>query len=40
MLMGFALIGKRRLEIGRDLRAEGLVKSWGHLRFSFIALAK
>jgi hypothetical protein len=31
MLLGFALIGKRRLEIGEDLRAKGLVKSWGHL---------
>jgi hypothetical protein len=39
MLLGFALIGKRRLEIGKDLRAEGLVKSWLHLRFSFIGLA-
>jgi hypothetical protein len=37
MLLGFALIGKRRFE---DLRAKGLVKSWGHLRFSFIGLAK
>jgi hypothetical protein len=40
MLLGFALIGKRRLEIGEDLRAKGLVKSWGHLRFSFIGLAR
>jgi hypothetical protein len=40
MLLGFALVGKRRLEIGEDLRAKGLVKSWGHLRFSFICLAK
>jgi hypothetical protein len=40
MLLGFALIGKRRLEIGEDLRAKGLVKSWGHLWFSFIGLAK
>jgi hypothetical protein len=40
MLLGFALIGKRRLEVGKDLRAKGLVKSWGHLRFSFIGLAR
>jgi hypothetical protein len=40
MLLGFALIGKRRLEIGEDLRAKGLVKSWVHLRFSFIGLAR
>jgi hypothetical protein len=40
MLLGFALIGKRRPEIGEDLRAKGLVKSWVHLRFSFIGLAR
>jgi hypothetical protein len=40
MLMGFALIGKRRFEVGKDLRTKGLVKSWGHLRFLFIGLAK
>jgi hypothetical protein len=40
MLLGFALNGKRRFEVGEDLRAKGLVKSWGHLRFSFIGLAK
>jgi hypothetical protein len=40
MLLGFALVGKRRLEIGEDLRAKGLVESWGHLRFSFIGLAR
>jgi hypothetical protein len=28
MLLGFALIGKRRFEVGEDLRAKGLVKSW------------
>jgi hypothetical protein len=27
MLLGFALVGKRRLEIGEDLRAKGLVGS-------------
>jgi hypothetical protein len=27
MLLGFALVGKRRLEIGKDLRAKGLVES-------------
>jgi hypothetical protein len=40
MLLGFALIGKRGLEIGEDLGAKGLVKSWVHLRFSFIGLAR
>jgi hypothetical protein len=40
MLLGFALIGKRRLEIGEELRAKGLVKSWVNLRFSFIGLAR
>jgi hypothetical protein len=40
MLLGFALIGKRKFEVGENLRAKGLVKSWGHLRFSFISLAK
>jgi hypothetical protein len=40
MLLGFALIGKRRLEIGEDLRAKGLVNSWVHLRFSFIGMAR
>jgi hypothetical protein len=33
MALGFALIGKRKLEVGKDLKAKGLVKSWGHLRF-------
>jgi hypothetical protein len=27
MLLGFALIGKRRFEVGKDLRTKGLVKS-------------
>jgi hypothetical protein len=40
MLLGFALDGRRRLEIGEDLRAKGLVESWGHLQFSFIGLAR
>jgi hypothetical protein len=40
MLLGFALVGKRRLEIGENLRAKGMVKSWGHLRFSFIGLTR
>jgi hypothetical protein len=40
MLLGFALVGKRRLEIGEDLRVKGLVESWGHLRFSVIGLAR
>jgi hypothetical protein len=34
MVLGAALvIGKRKLEVGEDLKAKGLVKSWGHLRF-------
>jgi hypothetical protein len=34
MVLGAALvIGKRKLEAGKDLKAKGLVKSWGHLRF-------
>jgi hypothetical protein len=33
MILGFALIGERKLEAGEDLKAKGLVKSWGHLRF-------
>jgi hypothetical protein len=34
MVLGTALvIGKRKLEAGKDLKAKGLVKSWGHLRF-------
>jgi hypothetical protein len=34
MVHGAALvIWKRRLEVGKDLKAKGLVKSWGHLRF-------
>jgi hypothetical protein len=27
------VIWKRRLEVGEDLKAKGLVKSGGHLRF-------
>jgi hypothetical protein len=34
MVLGAALvIGKRKLEVGKNLKAKGLVKSWGHLRF-------
>jgi hypothetical protein len=34
MVLGAALvICKRKLEVGEDLTAKGLVKSWGHLRF-------
>jgi hypothetical protein len=33
MILGFARIGKRKPEVGEDLKAKGLVKSWGHLRF-------
>jgi hypothetical protein len=40
MLLGFPPIGKRRFEVGKDSRTKGLVKSWGHLRFLFIGLAK
>jgi hypothetical protein len=39
MHLGFPLTRERRLEVGQDLRAKGLMKSWGHLRFSFIGLA-
>jgi hypothetical protein len=32
MILGAALvIWKRRLEIGKDLKAKGLMKNWGHL---------
>jgi hypothetical protein len=34
MVLGAALvIGKRRLEVGKDSKAKGLAKSYGHLRF-------
>jgi hypothetical protein len=34
MVLGAALvIWKRKLEVGKDLKAKGLVKSRGHLRF-------
>jgi hypothetical protein len=33
MILGFVLIGKRRFEVGKDLRAKGLVKSWGTYGF-------
>jgi hypothetical protein len=34
MVLGAALvIWKRRLEVGKDLKAKGLVKSWGRLWF-------
>jgi hypothetical protein len=33
MDFGLALLGERKLEVGEDLKAKGLVKSWGHLRF-------
>jgi hypothetical protein len=34
MVLGTALvIGKRKLQVGKDLKAKGLVKSLGHLRF-------
>jgi hypothetical protein len=29
MVLGLALIGKRKLEVGKDLKTKGLVKSWG-----------
>jgi hypothetical protein len=32
-ILGFALIGERKPEVGKGLRTKGLVKSWGHLRF-------
>jgi hypothetical protein len=28
-------LGKEKLEAGEDLKAKGLVKSWGHLRFIY-----
>jgi hypothetical protein len=41
MVLGLApVIGKRKLEVGEDLKAKGLVKSWGHLRNLFIDLVK
>jgi hypothetical protein len=34
MVLGDVLvIWKRKLEVGKDLKAKGLVKSWGNLRF-------
>jgi hypothetical protein len=34
MVLGAALvIRERKLEVGEDFKAKGLVKSWGHLRF-------
>jgi hypothetical protein len=34
MVLGAALvIEKRKLEVGKDLKAKALVKSWGNLRF-------
>jgi hypothetical protein len=33
MIFRFALIEERKLEAGKDLKAKGLAKSWGHLRF-------
>jgi hypothetical protein len=34
MVLGAVLvIWKRKLEVGKDLKAKGLVKSWGHLQF-------
>jgi hypothetical protein len=34
MVLGAALvICKRKLEVGKDLKVKGLVKSWEHLRF-------
>jgi hypothetical protein len=35
MILGLALIGKRKLEVGKDLRAKGLVKSWGTYGFIY-----
>jgi hypothetical protein len=33
MIFRFALIEDRKLEADKDLKAKGLAKSWGHLRF-------
>jgi hypothetical protein len=36
MVLGAALmIGKRKLEVGKDLKAKGLVKSWGTYGFIY-----
>jgi hypothetical protein len=36
MVLGAALvIGKRKLEAGKDLKAKGLVKSWGAYDFIY-----
>jgi hypothetical protein len=41
MVLGAALvISKRKLEVGKDLKAKGLVKSWGHLRFYLLDWSK
>jgi hypothetical protein len=37
MILRFALIGERKLEAGKDLKAKSLVKSWGHLQFYLLA---
>jgi hypothetical protein len=37
MVLGAALvIGKRKLEVGEDLKAKGLVKSWGTYGFIYM----
>jgi hypothetical protein len=33
MILGFALNGKRKPVVGKDLKTKGVVKSCGHLRF-------
>jgi hypothetical protein len=40
MILGLALIGKRKLEVGKDLRAKGLVKELGAPTVLFIGLVK
>jgi hypothetical protein len=35
MILGFALIGERKLEAGKDLKAKGLVKAGGTYGFIY-----
>jgi hypothetical protein len=35
MVFGFALIGKRKLEVGKDLKAKGLVRAEGTYGFIY-----
>jgi hypothetical protein len=33
LVLGAALVVEKQAWIGKDLKAKGLVKGWGHLRF-------